>query len=190
MRRRLLVVVTALSCLLPVVVMLAYPGGGNADPERFIVQAASVAVARQSVADAGGHITHELGIINAVGAELDDDQRAVVEATDGVRRVYRDSAVSTDSGFVSSCGIEANASLGFGSQSVRWKLINTGTRILTLTRLVTFWPKKNDELEGVYLGQTRLWSGEREGISASFDFDSARYSAGALDVAPGAETYV
>ncbi len=42
----------------------------------YIVQADSLDIARQAVEAIGAEITHELGIINAVGAKLSSDQLA------------------------------------------------------------------------------------------------------------------
>ena len=55
----------------------------------YIVQAASLEQAVGAVQDVGGEITHELGIINAVGAYLTDGQREVLGALPQVR-TYRD----------------------------------------------------------------------------------------------------
>ena len=55
----------------------------------YIVQAASLEQAVGAVQDVGGEITHELGIINAVGARLTDGQRETLDALPQVR-TYRD----------------------------------------------------------------------------------------------------
>src|SRR5690606_23301525 len=66
--------------------------------QNYIVQAANAALARDAVTRAGGVITGELGIIRAVGAELDDRELAKLHemAIDGLR-IYDDAAVTSSS---------------------------------------------------------------------------------------------
>src|SRR4051812_6543508 len=67
----------------------------NAERQDYIVQAASIDLARQAVVKAGGRVTGELEIIRAVGASLDAQELAALheKPVDGLR-VYEDSAVS------------------------------------------------------------------------------------------------
>ncbi len=64
-------------------------------PRVVIIQAEDMSVAAEAVRAAGGEITHELGIINSVAAELTPDQVETVRATDGVTRVADNRAVKT-----------------------------------------------------------------------------------------------
>jgi hypothetical protein len=59
-------------------------------PERteFIIQGQDMESVTQAVLRVGGEITHELGIINAVGAELTAEQKSALEASSGVNRIY------------------------------------------------------------------------------------------------------
>ena len=73
------------------------PAGGaaqTADSVPFIVQGSSADQARTAVLALGGEITHELGIINAVGANLTISQRAALLAHAGLQ-LYADSTVDT-----------------------------------------------------------------------------------------------
>ena len=58
----------------------------------FLVQNADVLTAKKSVLEAGGQVTHELSIINAVGARLTLTQLAALRDVPGTR-VYEDRAV-------------------------------------------------------------------------------------------------
>ena len=58
--------------------------------ESVIVQATSLEQARAAVEATGGAVTHELGIINAVGTTLTATQRAAVEADASVRHIFQD----------------------------------------------------------------------------------------------------
>ena len=59
----------------------------------MIVQAADLEQAAEAVHAAGGTITHELGIINAVAARLTPQQVANLDRRDDVLRIYGDTAV-------------------------------------------------------------------------------------------------
>ncbi len=79
-----IVIITAL-CLL-----LASPlrnSQTNADETRtsYIVQAGSLEQALRAATDVGGNITHELSIINAVGADLSASQVQVLRGMEGVK---------------------------------------------------------------------------------------------------------
>ncbi|WP_129645305.1 S8 family peptidase [Peristeroidobacter agariperforans] len=66
--------------------------------QSYIVQASSAEIARSAVLRAGGVITGDLGIIRAVGAELDDRELASLwsKPVDGLR-VYDDASVTSSS---------------------------------------------------------------------------------------------
>ena len=61
--------------------------------QRVIVQGIDLETAAERVRDAGGEITHRLGIIDAVGARLTAAQRTRLAASGAVRRIWEDRAV-------------------------------------------------------------------------------------------------
>lgn len=63
---------------------------------RYIVQADDLAQAVAAVAAVGGEITHELSIINSVGASLTGQQVTQLEVMAAVRNVYPDRAVAVE----------------------------------------------------------------------------------------------
>ncbi len=70
--------------------LLIAAGGPVEGPARgttrsAIVQGPSLDAARRAVEQAGGEITHELGLIRAVGARIDEAGRRQLEATGGLR---------------------------------------------------------------------------------------------------------
>jgi serine protease AprX len=66
--------------------------------QNYIVQAATVSLAHDAVTRAGGVITGELGIIRAVGAELDSSELAKLQEKPVDRlRIYDDAAVTSSS---------------------------------------------------------------------------------------------
>ncbi len=69
--------------------------GQEAAGERtsYIVQGASLPAVKALVRARGGEITHELGVINAVAAELTVDQAAALRGHDAIRTVYGNGSI-------------------------------------------------------------------------------------------------
>ncbi|MCP3959091.1 MAG: S8 family peptidase, partial [bacterium] len=65
----------------------------NADGASVIVQGSDLASAAEAVRSVGGEISHELGIIDAVRAELSAEQLSRLSKAAGVKRIYGDRTV-------------------------------------------------------------------------------------------------
>ena len=74
---------------------------GPVSGEAFIVEGTGVAAARDAVTLAGGEVTHELAIIDAVTAVLTPSQRDVVRRNPAVRSVFADASVELATASVS-----------------------------------------------------------------------------------------
>ncbi|MGB5623750.1 MAG: hypothetical protein WBN65_14755, partial [Gammaproteobacteria bacterium] len=59
----------------------------------YIVQGTSLSAVKSLVAEQGGEITHELGVIRAVAADLTPDQAARLRVSPGIRRLYGNDSV-------------------------------------------------------------------------------------------------
>ena len=91
--------ITILFALLAVTLLVSAPafgGGGQAETAAYIVQAENLESAKTAVAAVGGTVTHELGIINAAGAQLTARQAALLESRADVSSVIADRAVAVD----------------------------------------------------------------------------------------------
>jgi serine protease AprX len=86
--------VTLLAGLLAATAATAAPLAAAA-PARYLVQAATLALARQDVQQVGGTIERNLDVVHAVSAYLDDSQAARLRAQSGVR-VFADRSMRTD----------------------------------------------------------------------------------------------
>ena len=64
----------------------------------FIVQGQDTATVAAAVQAVGGEITHELGIIHAVGAVLTPAQQLQLEHHEAVQRIYADRTLSLSTG--------------------------------------------------------------------------------------------
>ena len=82
----------------------------NVVPGSYIVQAASLDLALGAVHSVGGEITHELGIINAVGALLTDAQLDALDDAQQIRtydnrtNLVVSGASSSELDFFKGCG--------------------------------------------------------------------------------------
>ena len=68
---------------------------GEPPTASYIVQGASLAEVRSAVEALGGEITHELGVIRAVGARLTPAQHQALRRSEAVRRLYDNGRVET-----------------------------------------------------------------------------------------------
>ena len=78
--------------------LLLTPLGASASPAygptvEVIVQGSDMATAAELVRSVGGTVTHELGIINAVGAQLTPTQLAALQRRHGIARIYENRRV-------------------------------------------------------------------------------------------------
>lgn len=96
-------VCAALSCL-----PTAASAQSAAEPrEAVLVQGSSLRAAIAAVCAVGGEITHELGIINAVGASLTRHQLSALEAHDGTLRIRADRMTTVDSRQIAASSVQA-----------------------------------------------------------------------------------
>ncbi len=79
--------------LLSAALFSSLPGYGRT--ESYLIQGADLASVKAAVQAAGGEITHELGIIRAVGARLTKTQLADLQTSAAVRQVYANNRVET-----------------------------------------------------------------------------------------------
>ena len=126
-------------------------------PSHYIVQSLSLADAQSAVSAVGGTITHELGIIRAVGASLSPAQVARLESRGDIRAVFRDRRVST----ASSCGLAAGPTF-FDNDKFSWTVTNTGTSTVTIGAISIAWPTVNGALKKIRLDGDDIWKVEAE----------------------------
>ncbi len=77
----------------------------------------------------GGAVTHELGVISAVGARLTPAQRAALEGHEAVARIYDDRPVGVDN----ACAVTGGF-LELDGKKLKWQLINPAAGGLTIPR--------------------------------------------------------
>jgi serine protease AprX len=102
----------------------------SAQASSYIVQAASVDAARAAVNAAGGTVTHELGIIDAVSAELTTQQIQALKTISGVQ-AFADVPVKTmggiDANHIPLIGVDSLHAQGINGTSVTVAVLDSGT---------------------------------------------------------------
>ena len=115
--------------------LLVAPLGAAALPaarEAVIVQAADLDTAEALVRSVGGEVTHELGIIDAVGAQLTIEQRAALQGKPGVR-MYRNPSIKVagkpapETFYPTLVGAEQLHAQGITGAGVTVAVLDTGT---------------------------------------------------------------
>jgi len=111
--------VLTIAALLAIGSCASGPAPENADVQSYIVQGRTMDEVVEAVRSVGGVITHELGIIRSVGAELTLAQVEQLRAMDGIKISDNPKVKLATSGIV---GAET---LDFNGHNVGWVLTNT-----------------------------------------------------------------
>lgn len=153
---------------------------GKMQRQSAIVQGTDLATAREAVLSVGGEITHELGIIKSVGANLSKAQMQKLRGIKGIRKVYQNSEVETsvttpedvvDTGTpdVPGCTVTGESELKFGGDSIEWEITNTSDVDIYLDSVMLLWPASNGLLTEVKRDGDKIYDNDVYGISATFD---------------------
>ncbi len=147
---------SSLAPLLALTLWLASLGlpGANAEvpTTRLIVQGQSVEAVRQLVREVGGTVTHELGIIKAVGAELTARQIEILE-TSGTVRLFADRSLDTSS---TGCAADGGGTRIIDDRKLFWTITNTGSEAITLGRIDVRWPEVQRQSQEDQVRRRRL----------------------------------
>jgi len=124
---------------------------------QVLLQGESSTALAALVREAGGDVTHELSIINAVGARLSRAQLDSVSASPLVHRHIDDLDVEPDESRpdseTRSCEVGAALQLRVDSGDVLWPLFNKRPSPAPLTSLALEWPPSLGHIKAIRLGQ-------------------------------------
>ena len=110
-----------LSATLLVLIACASTPPAQEQQASYIVQGKDLTTVTNAVRSVGGEITHELGIIRAVGAELTPSQVERLRAMDGLS-IHDNSTIET-----ASLAVTGADDLNFAAKKVMWDLSNIGS---------------------------------------------------------------
>ena len=159
----------------------------QSSPQRYIVQAESLAQARELVTRVGGSVSHELRVINAVGATLTERQLDALRQSEQLRRVYNDRQLETTTNNDNRpvCRLAAARQIELEADDADWYVTNDTKTTVTIERIVAFWPKKNRVLNEIEFNDVAVFSGKIAGVSAAFDVADSGASSSTLSIGPG-----
>lgn len=144
------------------------PGSAESAPaRRVLVQGTELAAVSQAVLEVGGEVTHELGIIHAVGALLTPGQIAELETSPAVRRIVEDRKVETMSD--PGCDVSGAPDLRFDDKKVYWDLTNHGSADVTIASVTLLWPAANTEFKKIKNDGDEFFRGPLPPVSAVLD---------------------
>lgn len=132
-----------------------------AEPIKVFLQGSSSAELRALVTAQGGTITHDLHLIDAVGALLTPGQLERVTQSPQVMRVFDDLSVSAQPPDPepepdNTCDIGGSLELGLGDAAINWTLYNKKATPAQLERLQLSWPNAMGRIKRISLGDREL----------------------------------
>ena len=141
--------------------VLAQPSASATEPLQVFLQGGSAAKLRALVEHNGGKVTHDLHLINAVGATLTPDQLERVVASPMVERHFDDLSVAPDDEELPAapdgeCRIGGAVELDFTQRGINWRLYNHEGKPARLERLEFSWPEQLGQITALSLGDQQL----------------------------------
>ena len=128
---------------------------------KILLQGSSAQEMRKLVIDHGGTVTHDLPIINAVGARVAKVNLEKILESPKIARYLDDLSISDQPGSEPeneehNCEVGGSLELGIDGNSISWKLYNKKDKPAELNQLVMSWPATLGSLESLKLGEQTL----------------------------------
>ncbi|MCB1701355.1 MAG: S8 family peptidase [Halioglobus sp.] len=139
---------------------VAQTPGAN-EPIKVFLQGTSAAELSALVESQGGTVTHNLHIIDAVGAMLTPNQLEKVLASGQVGRFFDDLSLSEtpeepDKEGETDCKLHGSVQLDINKQDIHWLIYNKDQNPARLERLTLSWPSQFGRIEQITLGDQIL----------------------------------
>lgn len=146
--------------LLTVLAVSPLTGQAEETPLRVMLQGESSSQLATLVALKGGTVTHNLHIINAVGALVSQQQLEAIIESPLVSRHIDDLALTPPEPEPEACNVGGALELDIARDTLNWRLYNKGSDIVSLESLQVQWPSRLGELRNVSLDGTDLQLGQ------------------------------
>ncbi len=132
--------------------------GHTASPVARLIYSGNHFADRSLVENAGGNVTHDLHIINAVGARLSQKQLKDVLKSPLVTRHIDDLSDTTrpdkEPEEEEGCKVRGHIELDFTPQGIQWPLYNKRPTPAALERLEIAWPPALGSVTAIFVGDT------------------------------------
>ncbi|AQA18250.1 hypothetical protein BST95_08410 [Halioglobus japonicus] len=122
---------------------VSFTANSEEQPLHVMLQGESADAMAALVATHKGEITHQLPIIDAVGAQLNRQQLEAILVSDKVHRYIDDLAFDPPDEYTepsSDCNVAGYLQLEFSPDSMRWRLINKSDAPAKATQIDMTWP--------------------------------------------------
>ncbi|QIB66294.1 S8 family serine peptidase [Kineobactrum salinum] len=126
---------------------------------RIMLQGESASEMRALVEQHGGTVTHDLPIIDAVGADVTADQLQQIRQAPGISRIIDDLSVDVPEPVppvTDTCDVGGALEAQLVEQGIRWKLYNKHADAARLQTLSFSWPAALGTLQSLTLGDQEL----------------------------------
>lgn len=136
-----------------------------------MLQGENASTLRELVKANGGHITHQLPIINAVGAKLSRSQLdSILESGLITRHIDDlspdDEPKETLPAATEACDVDGAIAMQLSPEGLSWKLYNNGKSSAVLQHVEITWPTALGTVESASLGSTALSASDQAGEGA------------------------
>ena len=145
--------------------------------QQVFLQGSSSEALQELVVSAGGSISHNLHVIDAVGALLTPQQLITVSESSKVHRVIDDLAVNPpppldgDENTEQTCQVGSAVELAIAKNNISWRLFNKEEGQVKLNKLSVSWPQHLGRISAVTLGDSAI------------NIRDAQHSTGSLELA-------
>jgi subtilisin family serine protease len=131
------------------------------DALHVMLQGSSAQEVRELVETSGGAITHDLHIINAVGAKLTDSQLDEVLKSPLITRTIDDLSAPDRRGAQphqqdDACDVSGSLEIDYDTKGFDWKLYNKKPTPVSLQRLELSWPEALGPIKSISLGDKSI----------------------------------
>ncbi|MBN7795127.1 S8 family peptidase [Parahaliea mediterranea] len=146
--------------LLAVLALSPLTGQADEAPLRVMLQGESSSQLSTLVELKGGTVTHNLHIINAVGALVSRQQLEAIVDSPLVSRHIDDLSLTPPPPVQEACNVGGALELDFDKDALHWRLYNKGSDTVALETLRMHWPGRLGELRKATLDGTDLMPGQ------------------------------
>ncbi len=149
---------------------------------RVMLQGSSITELRKLVEDAGGSVTHELAIIDAVGALVSSAQLESMRTSPLILRLIDDLSLDMSEPLPppdkAACTMGGALEASMDADGIRWPLFNQGLTPAELTRLEIQWPADLGDLTRLRLDSKDLPRGSEASTAEGRRSLKLEYTAG------------
>ena len=150
-----------IALITPLLLSCATHANESSTPKQVLLQGGSSQTLKKLVKDAGGSVTHDLPIIDAVGALLSSEQLSQIQDSPKIQRIIDNLADIDDRDNIDAepeppCRVRGHIELELNAGGIRWRLYNKQTEPVQLSGLSLTWPEHLGAIRTLRVGDQEL----------------------------------